>query len=77
MTRSLSSVTAPIRAKRLPLTVTPSFTVIDSDARMIPAKLDAVPTVADVATCQITLRACAPLMSTTDDAVAVVRVVPI
>ncbi|KAL5394604.1 hypothetical protein PMIN02_004825 [Paraphaeosphaeria minitans] len=71
------SVTAPFNANSPPFTVTPAFTEIEADARMLPAKTVAVPSVAEVPTCQKTLHACAPLMRMTDEAVAVVRVDPI
>jgi hypothetical protein len=67
----LWSVTAALRASALPFTVTPSFRVIDCRARMFPVKTESVPSVAELPTCQTTLQASAPRVSSTrlDDAV--------
>ena len=59
----LSRVTAAPRANALPVISAPVFSVMDSDARMVPTKLESVPSVAEVPTCQKTLLACAPLVS--------------
>ena len=59
---SLMSVTAPLRARARPYTVTASFIEIDVLARMLPANTDAVPSVAELPICQKTLHGCAPLM---------------
>ena len=48
----LSSVTAPLRASILPSTVAPVFSVIEVSARIVPAKLVVVPSVAELPTCQ-------------------------
>ncbi len=55
------SVTAPLRASARPYTVTPSFIEIDVSARMEPTKVEPVPSVAELPTCQKTLHGCAPL----------------
>lgn len=52
MTVSLISVTAPFRARSLPLTETPLFTEIDCRARMFPANAELVPRVAEEPTLQ-------------------------
>lgn len=70
-------VTAAVSAYRPPLTVTAELTVIEARARMLPTKLVAVPSVAELPTCQNTLQALAPLMRTTWAAVVVVMVEPI
>ena len=63
---SVSSVTAALRASTRPSIVTPVVTVIDVRARMLPAKTEFCPSVAELPTCQTTLQACAPLMRFTD-----------
>jgi hypothetical protein len=70
VTTLLSSVTAPLRANTRPLTSAPVFRVIDVRARIDPAKLLVVPSVAELPTCQNTWQACAPFSNTTrlDDA---------
>jgi hypothetical protein len=70
----VSKVTAPLRASSLPATVAPVVAVIDVRARMLPAKLEPVPRVAELPTCQKTLHAWAPLMKTTRLAEAVISV---
>ena len=52
VTVSLINVTAPLRAKSLPSTVTPLFTEIDVKARMLPVNAVLVPSVASLPTCQ-------------------------
>ena len=54
-----------VRASSLPSTVTPLLSEIDSSARMLPAKVELVPSVADEPTCQNTLHDWAPLISCT------------
>ena len=49
------SVTAPLRASARPSSVTPSAIVIDVRARMLPAKVESDPSVAELVTCQKTL----------------------
>ena len=53
----VSKVTAPLRAKTLPSTEAPVFTVTDAKAKIVPAKLEFVPSVADEPICQKTLQA--------------------
>jgi hypothetical protein len=60
---SSSRVTAPLRASARPWMVSPVVTVIDSRARMLPSKMEPVPSVAELPTCQNTLQACAPFVS--------------
>lgn len=62
---SLINVTSPFRASTRPFTVTPLFTVIEVSARMVPAKIELDPRVAELVTCQNTLQGCAPLMKLT------------
>lgn len=52
-----SRVTAPVRAIAWPSTVTPVVTVTEASAMMVPLKVDPVPSVAELATCQKTLQA--------------------
>jgi len=52
VTVSLINVTAPLRAKSLPFTATPSFTEIDVKARMLPWNAVLAPSVAELPTCQ-------------------------
>jgi hypothetical protein len=62
---SVSSVTAPLRARARPCTVTPVVTLIDVRARIVPTNVDPVPRVAELPTCQNTLHCCAPLINVT------------
>jgi hypothetical protein len=73
----VSNVTAPFRANTLPDMLTPVFTVILASARIFPLKVVVVPSVAELPTCQNTLQGEALLIRTTDDADAVVSVLPI
>ena len=73
---SWSSVTAALRARARPCTVTLVFTVIELSARMLPRKTESVPSVAELPTCQNTLHSWAPLISVTVLADAVIRVEP-
>ena len=68
---SVSKVTAPVRARARPWTVTPVVTLIEVSARMLPANTEPVPSVAELPTCQNTLHSWAPLISDTvlDEAV--------
>jgi hypothetical protein len=68
---SSSRVTAPVRARARPWTVTLLSTVTEAWARIVPTNTDPVPSVADEPTCQYTWQACAPLTSAMvlDDAV--------
>ena len=60
---SSSSVTAPLRANARPCTVTFVVTLIEVRAKMLPTKLEPVPRVAELPTCQKTLHSCAPLIN--------------
>jgi hypothetical protein len=60
-----SNVTAPVRANALPFSMAPVLAVIDTWARMVPLKVEVVPRVAELPTCQKMLAAFAPLMRTT------------
>jgi hypothetical protein len=70
----VSSVTAALLAKTRPSTNVPVVTVIDVKARMVPRKVEPVPSVAELPTCQKTLHALAPLMRITELADAVMSV---
>jgi hypothetical protein len=70
----VSRVTAAVRARRRPFTVTPVVAVIEACARMVPAKLEPVPSVAELPTCQKTLHAWAPPVRVTVLPEAVMRV---
>jgi hypothetical protein len=72
----VSSVTAPLRARTRPSTVAPVVSVMLCSARMVPRKLDPVPSVAELPTCQKTLQACAPFVKLTTLPDAVVSVEP-
>jgi hypothetical protein len=52
LTVSESSVTAPLRASTRPLIVAPLVTVMLARAMTVPTKLDPVPRVAELVTCQ-------------------------
>ena len=77
LTALVSSVTAPVRARVRPVTCAPVVTVMLANARMFPANDVVVPSVAELPTCQNTLPANPPLLMTTDEALAVVSVLPI
>jgi hypothetical protein len=77
VTALVSSVTAPFRARARPVTRAPVVTVMLVNARMFPANDVAVPSVAELPTCQNTLPADPALIRTTDEALAVVSVLPI
>jgi hypothetical protein len=56
----VSNVTAPVRAKALPVSAAPVVTVTDAWAMMVPWKIEYVPRVAELPTCQKTLAAVTP-----------------
>jgi hypothetical protein len=62
---SSSRVTAALRASARPTTLTPVVTVTDAKAMIVPSKVDVVPSVAELPTCQKTLQACASLIMLT------------
>jgi hypothetical protein len=66
-----SMVTAPFRASSRPETLAPVSSVIDVNARVVPTRLEFVPSVSELPTTQKTLQAWAPFSSTIllDDAV--------
>jgi hypothetical protein len=64
-------VTAPLRASRRPRTDVASFSEMLESAITLPWKAVAVPSVAELPTCQKTLHGEAPLTSTTERADAV------
>ena len=74
-----SSVTAPLRASALPFEFAPVVKVMLESARMSPVNDVPVPSVAELPTCQKTLLQLLPplLMTVTDEALAVVSVLPI
>ena len=72
----LSSVTVPVRARTLPLTVALVFRVMLASARTFPTNEVVVPRVAELVTCHHTLQADAPLVSVTDEPLAVVSPLP-
>jgi hypothetical protein len=57
-------VTSALRARSRPAIFTPSPTVMDVKAMIVPTKLEPDPRVAELVTCQKTLHAWAPLAST-------------
>jgi hypothetical protein len=73
---SESRVTAPVLASARPVMVSPVVAVIDASARMVPVKVDPVPRVAELPTCQKTLQAWAPLTRSMLLAESVVSVEP-
>ncbi len=76
VTAFVSSVTAALRASARPSSVAPVVIVIAVSARMFPTKLEDVPIVAELPTCQKTLHAWADPISSTRLAEAVSRVEP-
>ena len=73
----LSSVTAPFRARTLPITLAPLFRVILVSATMLPSNEVPVPRVAELPVCQNTPQLEALLVSSTEEPLAVVSVLPI
>lgn len=61
----VSRLTWPLRASARPSMVVPVATVIEVRARMLPTKVELVPSVAELPTCQKTLQAWAPPMRLT------------
>src|ERR1700726_2121842 len=73
----VSSVTAPVPAQAAPQVILePVFSVMLACARMSPANDVVVPSVAELPILQNTLPPCAPLISETVEALAVVSVLP-
>lgn len=73
----VSKVTAPLLANNWPFITAPVVAVIDVNAKMLPWKVDPVPSVAELPTCQKTLQDFAPLIRTTLLLDAVISVEPI
>jgi len=73
----VSKVTAALRASARPFRVAPLVTVMEVSARMLPLKVELVPRVAELPTCQKTLFLLAPPARTTELLLAVVRDEPI
>jgi hypothetical protein len=71
---SSSRVTDPFRASARPATVVSVVTVIEVNAMIVPVNVEAVPSTAELPTCQKTLQACASLMTLTLLAEAVINV---
>ncbi len=69
-----SRVTAPLRASRRPRTVALVWALIEVRARIVPTKVEFVPRVAELPTCQKTLHAAAPFSRATTLLVAVISV---
>src|SRR5205814_85487 len=67
-----SSDTAPLRARARPLRVAPFVKVMEVSATMFPLKVEDVPSVAELPTCQNTFLACVPPLRITCELVAVV-----
>ncbi len=67
-----SIVTAPFRARVRPDTVAPVFKVMLVSARMLPEKAVVVPSVAELPICQNALHGAPPLVTNTEEPVAVV-----
>ena len=62
VTTFVSKVTAPFLVKTLPSTLAPVVRVADVSASIFPLKVEFMPSVAEVPTCQKTLQACAPFI---------------
>ncbi len=71
-----SRLTWPFRANTRPSTVVPVCTDAEVKAKMLPTKVELVPRVAELPTCQNTLQASAPPVSLTVLLEAVIRVDP-
>src|ERR1700724_635348 len=72
-----SRVPAPFRARPLPDPLAPVFRVMLVSATMLPSSAVPVPRVAELPTCQKMPQLEPPLISSTDEALAVVSVLPI
>ncbi len=73
----VSRVTAPVWASARPHGIfTPVVRVILERARMLPAKEESVPRVAELPTCQKTRSPFPPFVNRTEELLAVVRVLP-
>jgi hypothetical protein len=70
----VSIVTAPFRARALPDTFAPVVRLMLSRAKTLPTNSVSVPRVAELPTCQNTLQSDPPLITRTDELLAVVSV---
>ena len=70
----LSSVTAPFRANSRPSTFARLAAVMEVKAKIVPTKVEDVPKVAELPTCQKTLQGSASLIRTTELDDAVIKV---
>ena len=77
LTTLVSIVTAPVCAKALPFRVAPVFKVMLASARIFPTNAVVVPRVAELPTCQNTLQTVPPLITLTDEPLAVMSVLSI
>ena len=73
----LSSVTAPFLASALPMMFASVFRVMLVSAIRFPIKDVVVPSVAELPICQATPHGLPPLIRSTDEALAVVSVLPV
>jgi hypothetical protein len=73
----VSIVTAPLRAKARPDTLAPVVREMLVRARMLPTNTVPVPMTAELPTCQNTLQSTPPLVTSTDELLAVVRVLTV
>jgi len=71
------SVTAPVRAKALPIRLAPLFMVMLACARIFPRKLEVVSRVAELPTRHCTLQGLPPLMKVTAEPLAAFSVLPV
>lgn len=77
MSARVSIVTAPLSANSLPAILSPVVVVIEAFAKIFPMKVEPVPRVAELPTCQKIVAASAPFMAATMLLLAVVSVLPI
>ena len=73
----VSIATVPVCARTLPDTLALVSNVILASAKIFPANAVVVPRVAEVPTCQNTLHSLPPLITRTEEPLAVVSAVPI
>lgn len=73
----VSMVTAPLRARTLPVTFVPVCRAMLVSARILPTNVVFVPRVAELPTCQKSLQTCPPLMIDTVELLPVMRVLAI
>jgi hypothetical protein len=73
----VSNVTEPFRASALPDTLAPVVREMLVRARMLPTNTVPVPMTAELPTCQNTLQSTPPLVTRTDELLAVLRVLTV